>query len=230
VGDRCFALEAGTTGARVLAEGTISGGTNGQNVVATFHVGTPTPGGPVVNEYGEIIGLVGIGDISGATRMQHVMRFRMVLKGTPLIPFHLIRVVPDAAPQALADLRARGEVLPALVGDEHVLSGGFARQIDRNGPVQPVDQREDFSVREKKFSVFLTWNPQQRLRGKTVLRIYDRDNTLVAESKEAKVSFPNRRLSFSSWEIPMLSQPGTYRVDIFFEGKPAWRGFVTITP
>lgn len=232
VGDRCFSLEGGTTGGRVLLEGTISGKSTGAGprLLVTFFTGAGTPGAPVLNEFGELIGLVGAADVPGATRMMHIMRFRALLRGAPIVPFSMVRPAPGAAPAAMADLRARGELIPALDGDEHVLSGGFARAIDRRQTIAPSEQREEFSAREKSFFVFVTWDAKERLRGTTQFRMYDDHNRAVVESKPAKANFSKQQLTFTSIEVPMLKVAGMYRADLLFNGKPVWRGFVRITP
>ena len=80
------------------------------------------------------------------------------------------------------------------------------------------------------FTVFVTWDPQEALKGATVLRLFDPVNRVVAESKPDKLSLRKRQLSLSSWELPMVSAPGVYRADVLLDGKPIWRGFVRITP
>ena len=59
--------------------------------MAIFLKGTGTPGAPVLNEYGEVIGIVGATDVAGATRAGDVRRFRGQLKGAPIVPFNLVR-------------------------------------------------------------------------------------------------------------------------------------------
>jgi hypothetical protein len=233
VADRCFTMEGGPSGGRVLLEGTISGKSGsgtGPRLLATFFTGAGMPGAPVINEFGEIIGIVGGGHVPGATRLMHIMRFRAMLRGVPIVPFALVRSADSVAPRSMADLRAQGEIIPALSGEEHVLSGGFARGVSRRETIAPSEQREEFSGQEKGFVVFLTMNARARLRGMMRLRIYDADNRIVAEGKPSKSDFRKEQLTFTSWEVPMLRAAGTYRADVSFEDKPIWRGFVRITP
>lgn len=232
VGDRCYSMEGGVTGGRSLLEGTITGmgtiASDAPTLLATFSNGSGTPGAPLLNEYGEIIGLIGAGR-SGATRLYDLMRLRAELKGVPIVPLALVRVRPDAPAAALTDLRARNELLAALWGDQHVQSGGFAKSIVRR-PVAPSDQRDDFSVADKNFVVFVTWSPQDRVRGQTRVRMYDADNRLVLESKPKKSDLRKNDLTFAAWEIPITFEPGSYRAEVTLDGKPMWRGFVRITP
>jgi hypothetical protein len=217
----------------VILEGTISGKAEagpGPRLLVTFFTGAGTPGAPVLNEAGELIGLVGAADVPGATRLMHIMRFRAWLRGVPVVPLGIIRSHAAAVPVPMADLRARGQLIAALSGDEHVLSGGFALAISRRETIGPSDQRDEFSLREKSFVVFLTWDPKERLRGTSQLRIYDPDNRVVVEAKPAKANFSKGQLTLTSWDIPMLRAAGIYRTDVLLNGTPVWRGFVRITP
>lgn len=232
VGDQCFSMEGGTTGGRVLTNCTISGRRNpaASGLIATFLNGTGTPGAPVLNEFGELIGIVGATDVPGVTRLQDVLRFRAQLKGAPIVPFNLVRVIPTTEPPSMTDLRAKGELIAAVTGEEHVLSGGFARGITKASTVTPSDQRDEFSIRDPKFIVFVTWTPQQRLKGASVLRLRDSQDRVVVDSKPSKIDVRKGSTSLSSWEIPMMSAPGIYRADVMIDGKPMWRGFLRITP
>jgi hypothetical protein len=184
----------------------------------------------VLNEFGELIGMVGASDVPGATRLQDVLRFRAQLKGAPIVPFQLVRVIPTTEPSSMTDLRAKGELIAAVTGDEHVLSGGFARGIIKANTVTPSDQRDEFSIRDPKFIVFVTWAPQQRLKGASVMRLRDSENRVIVESKPGKIDVRKGDISLSSWETPMVSAPGMYRADVMIDGKPIWRGFLRITP
>jgi hypothetical protein len=231
VGDRCYSMEGGLAGARSLLEGAITGmgaRTDAPMYLATFSTGNGIQGAPVMNEYGELLGLIGVGG-SGATRLYDLMRLRARLNGVPIVPLMLVRIRAEAPAVSLSDLRARGELLTALSGDHHVQSGGFAKSITRK-TFAPADQREDFSVADKSFVVFVTWNPQERLRGQTRVRIYDADNRLVLESKPKKSDLRKNELTLSSWDVPISFQAGAYRAEVMFDDKPTWRGFVRITP
>lgn len=232
VGDRCVSMEGGSTGGRVLVDCTITGHRNPASAgfIATFLNGTGTAGAPVLNERGELIGMVGATDVPGVTRLSEVMRFRADLKGAPIVPFNLVRVIPTVQPSLLADLRSRGDLLSAVTGEEHVVSGGFSRGILKGVTVTPSDQRDEFSSREAKLTVFVTWSPQERLKGVSVLRLRDTDNRIVVESKPGKIDLRKGNLSLSSWELPMISVPGIYRADVLINDQPIWRGFVRITP
>jgi hypothetical protein len=203
VGDRIYSIEGGTTG-RALTEG----GLTGQS---------------------DMLGMVGGAHFSGATRLLDLLRARGAMKGIPIVPMTELRVRPDAAPEAITAMQLRGDLIAALTGEEHVVSGGFAKQINRGPAVAPADQREEFSSQDKTFVTWINWSPQERVRGQGSLRMFDADNRVVMASKPAKIDLRKGQLSLSSWQIPVPSTPGLYRVDAAVDGKPIWRGFVRIT-
>jgi hypothetical protein len=232
VGDRIYSIEGGTTG-RALTEGGLTGQSDlpgvGRRLLATFSNGTGTPGAPVLNEFGELVGMVGGAHFPGATRLLDLLRARGAMKGIPIVPMTELRVRPDAAPEAITAMQLRGDLIAALTGEEHVVSGGFAKQINRGPAVAPADQREEFSSQDKTFVTWINWSPQERVRGQGSLRMFDADNRVVMASKPAKIDLRKGQLSLSSWQIPVPSTPGLYRVDAAVDGKPICRGFVRIT-
>ena len=232
VGARCYTVETSDAGALVLAEGVITGlaggASPGAQLLATFHTVHGTPGAPVINEFGEIVGIIGGTGVSGATRLIDVLRFRFDMKATPVVPFSSLHGRGDVSPIALTELRSRGELVSPVIGEAHVLSGGFATGIAREPTVIPVDQRQTFSPGEPRMIVFLTWNPKERLRGMAHLRLYDAQNRLVLQSKPQKADLRKDRATFAYWELGVPGERGVYRADILLDERTMWRGFVRI--
>ncbi len=232
VGDRVFSMEGGAVGSRVLVEGTLTGQSEspsaGRRMLITLLTGPGTIGAPVVNEYGELIGIIGGVGMPGATRLIELLRARAETRALTLIPLNLIRFNPDQPGQSIATLLQKGELVAPLVGEEHVVSGGFAKAIGKAQTVQAIDQREQFSSQDKTFVTYVSWNPQVRVRGQGMIRVFDIDNRPVAESAPGKVDVRKGQFVLSSWTIPVPA-PGTYRVETLLDGKPFWRGFVRIT-
>jgi len=230
VGTRCFSLDSTLATGRVLSECSITG-QNSQgtapSLIATFATGSGVPGAPVINESGELIGLVG--DLSRTGEAAIAYSPGGSILGTPIIPISLINVDATATPVTLVDLRSRGVTVPGLGGDEHAMSGGFGR-VDTKGKLASTEHHDQLSIRERAFAVFVMWSPKERLRGVMVVRLFDADNRVVAESKPAKVDLRKNQTSTSSWTLPMLTDPGTYRADVLLDNTPMWRGFLRITP
>jgi hypothetical protein len=234
VGDRCYTIKSGgNSGGRLLLEGQIAGQGPGGTWIASFSNGLATPGSPLVNEFGNAIGVVagGNSDPPGALRLGEPAGPQAETIASTVIPIKLLRGYETASPASLSDLHARGELIPALTGDEHVASGGFAASVSKTGVIpSPVDSRDHFSIQEKGFVLFVNWYPNQRLKGVTTIKMYDARNKLVGQSKPAKRDLKKGEYSWMSWDLPMIQSPGTYRADVLLNDVPAWRGYVRITP
>ena len=233
IGDRLFSMEASGGASRVLVEGQISGRAGGPatgpRLIMTLGGGAAPPGPPVFSEFGELVGFVGGSLVSGASDLSDLLRFRAELRGVPVVPIALVRAALDAAPIALTDARARGDLIAAVQGRQHVLSAGFSRGITRTQTIAPADQRNEFSTRDKEIVVFLTWSPQKRVRGALVLRMYDDANRPVLDGKPGKVDVRPGDMKMTHWRVTVPQRPGMYRADVLVDGVPHWRGFVRIT-
>ena len=233
VGDRVFSIEASTGAGRVLVDSSVTGrsGTpaTGTRLLMALGSGSTPPGEPVFNEFGELIGVTGGSHASGAYELSDLIQFRAELRGVPIIPVSLVRAPLEAPAVALADVRARGDLMAAVQSRQNVMSGGFARGITKAQTVTPADQRREFSAsRDKEFVVFVTWSPQMRLKGMNALRLYDDVNRLVVESKTGKLDLRPGDLRLSSWKLTIPERPAVYRADVVVDGIPIWRGFVRI--
>ena len=227
VGDRCFSMDGTASGGRVLMEGTISGQTMiagaPPRLVATFFAGFVRAGSPVVNESGEFLGIVG-----GTPDTIEMMRLQGELRGAPILPFNAFRVHEAAAPVELVTLRAKGETLAPVTGEDHIRSGGFAPSVPRGATTAPPDVRQEFRIGEKSLAVFVVWNPRERLRGMLTMRLHDAERRIVAESKPARRDLRQGQLVLASWEQAMPSAPGLYRADVLLDDRIMWRGYVRL--
>jgi len=233
IGDRIFSIEGGPVG-RALNEGAITGQSEmpgtGRRLLATFTNGFGTPGAPVLNEFGELVGMVGGSVAPGASRLIDMLRFRSDFKGVPIVPMTQLRYREDVVPEKLAALQQRGELILALSGEEHVVSGGFAKHVVKGPAVALADQRDEFSSQDKTFITWLNWNPQTRVRGESVWRMFDADNRVIVSSKPAKIDLRQGQLTLTSWQVSVPNVAGIYRVDAMIDERPIWRGFVRISP
>lgn len=231
VGDRCYSMESGPSGQRVLSECSVVGRTTADaasaGVVVQFLTGRSVTGAPVLNEFGEVIGMVA-GPPPASYRGMTVYRVGSD-PGARVLPYSAIRASGAGAAASVADLKARNVLMRAADGRDHIINGGFAREVQRN-PLRPVDQREQFSSADRQLFVFLTWDPRERLRGMMVYQLFDEENRKLAESKPAKVDFKPGNGRFSYWEVPLPPRPGSYRVDVVIGDVTLWRGLFMRIP
>jgi len=233
VGDRCYSMH-GADGTRVLLEGQITG-TIGpadrvEGWIVSFFNGLGVAGAPVVNEYGEWLGIVGGKSGPDGAAFRSFTSSAVELGHVPVIPIGSIGARPGSTPATFAVMRERRLLLEPLVMEEHIVSGGFASETPRGTIPPPHIQRDQFSRADKKMVVFVTWGPRVRLKGQAAFHLFDSANAPVGSSKPAKVDIRARDLATSLWQIPVNMAPGSYRAELHFEGKPVWRSYVRITP
>jgi hypothetical protein len=150
-----------------------------------------------------------------------------MLNGAPVIPYPL-EIAATARRADVAALRAAGEVMPPVAAGQ-ISGGGFTRTPVKRGQAA-IEFVKDFSLRDPIVGVALTWLTSERVRGKATIRVYDVDNNAVAASEPRKVDFNKGAYAQSFWQMPMLKQPGLYRVDVALDARILWRGFLRVSP
>jgi hypothetical protein len=202
----------------------------GERLSISLINGNATPGAPVINDYGEIVGVVSQGLFPGSDRIQTLAMSQMFAPlQTLVIPVGVLVPADGSTPVTLAELAIRGVFTPPVVHSRHILSGGFTSKVMRDGArTQPIDQRTEFSLQDKTIAVFVTWDPKEILKGVIVLRILDQDNKVLAETKPQKAALKPGSLTMSTWEFGVPTAEGVYRTDVLFGPDVAWRGFFRV--
>lgn len=230
IGSRCFSIEGSVDGVRVLLVGTITGqtGTVAERpaLVATFGNAFGMPGAPVIDEYGELFGIVGVGMPGDPRPIEHVVEARGDLKGVPVIPFAVVGNQPSTPPLAFDQLRSSGQLMPGVV-EGHVASAGFVRGKGGNTAGGYINR---FTSADQVIGLVVAWSPTERLRGQAVLRLFDAENRLVASSRPRRVNFGKGSYMQARWEIPTPPKAGFYRVDLLIDTTTFWRGFLRVDP
>ncbi|HXE91130.1 MAG TPA: serine protease [Terriglobales bacterium] len=244
VGDRCFTLEAPATGGRNIVDADIQGAQRfpdaGGRLTVSHHLSTRAVGSPLLNEYGEVIGVMGGAVIPGISSLSSHWSAFPGNMASQNVAFRSVTAVPiDLVPEtsrtsggrSLLDMAAAGYFIPALEGDRNVDRGTVARALDKRAPFAlPVDERWEYSRRDQKITVYVLWRPQEKRKGKSSLLIYDVNNRLVNQAKPGTLRLNPGTSSYSTWDVDIANvSPGVYRFDVVLETRPIWRTFVKIT-
>lgn len=131
--DRCLFLDAAAENNRVLTEtfliGTRDLGAAGQrlNIGDTFD--RRAVGSPLLNDYGEVIGIIGGSLLAGAFPGDSIYAARnatlgAVSRGGLAIPISLVNE-SSGSPTTVGQLAATGQFMPTLTATQTVLSGTF---------------------------------------------------------------------------------------------------------
>jgi hypothetical protein len=237
VGDRCFTLNTLESGGTVIVDGQITGiqkqGRAGERLNIASTLDRKAVGAPLLNEYGEVVGLIGGVPFPGAYSTGDTVVSTAALRLNPFpssaVPISQVKTQGTAA--SISTWEASGSFMPAVRPLVDVSRSGVARKVVfNNGYPETQDERSDFKRSDKQVTVYVAWTPQKKLKGIGVFRLFASNNNLLLESKASKMNFdPNDRMTSSTWNLGIGQlPPDIYRVDIRLDAETIWRGFFRV--
>lgn len=241
VGDRCVFLEMVPAGAK-LADGSITGKNTfpkaGERLLIASGVTSSSFGGPLLDEYGNYVGILGGSILPGGEPVRTLALLedpgatsRATDWGTTglAVPQTLVPEVPaNASAVSLAELASRGEMLTPVIKIRSVQSATLG-VMGARGETTPSEYKRVFSRRDIKPIVHVTWTGFEKQKFTCVLRLFSSENKLLSESKPREISLAAGKYMTTEWEIPLATMPGgIYRFDLVLNGTPAWRDFFRI--
>jgi hypothetical protein len=237
IGDHCYVLDSPAEGNRVVVETSLIGKQNqgpaGERINIGDTVSRRAVGSPLLNEYGEVIGMVGGNLLPGAAFLEDLAfaarsnYLGVTSRGTLAVPINLI-TESGATATTISGLANSGQFMPALVSTQAVLSGTLARTINKKvNPPQPIDEKIEFSRADGQGTLLITWLPMEKRKGKPSLRLYDLDNRLINENEsKKKITINPQKISYSTWDFNLGTlSAGIYRFDVAIDGDIVWRTF-----
>ena len=233
VGAACATVGAQADGAYSVTAGDVVGVNDypeiGKRLSVSLYNGGASPGAPVLDEFGRLLGVVSAGLFPGAESAIMRMADLGAPSHTLVVPLAALAVSSAAPAVPLAELASRGLFTPAVRRSRDVMSAGFAASILRDGArTQPVEQKTEFSVTEKAVTTFVNWDPKGKIKSAVILRVYAFDNKQLGETKPLKVNLSPGSLTMSSWQFAVPPTEGVYRVDVFLDADVAWRGYFRV--
>jgi S1-C subfamily serine protease len=244
VGDYAAYLEMAPEGNRVLSEVKIVGKNTLSSAGDRLNLSHPPSrkaiGAPLLNEYGEVIGMLGDSLYRGSDPESplDMLSPDALQPGNSIISAIAIPVtivnLKRETPAAMETLIRNGESFPPVTAQKHVSYVQLAHGIDKSGGRPwPTDSSTQFLRREGKVFVFVVWDSNEEIKGRTNIQVYSGNNKLLifsGKAKDTKVNLkPGRRIS-TCWQIDASTMaPGVYRVDVLLNEEPACRTFFRIT-
>lgn len=236
VGDVCYVMVSQGHESRSIQTVNITGQEGkpqtGQRLTISGVSPGDSAGGPMLDGYGRVIGVLGGEEFAGATNL-----FDTAEMGMPWNPTVLpLTSIPAAAssnqPSSLAELASRGVFITPIVHNPQAVSGELCEETQRIGrdAIEPVRPTSQFSRKQPNFSVVVIWGPNQRISSTQELLIYDLNNNPVLRIAPTKIKLEPRVTTYSAWRIPTASlKPGVYRIDLLLGDQPQWRTYFQIS-
>lgn len=220
-------------GSWVISEVKIIGKTlEGDRISLSGSASEKAMGGVLLNEYGEVIGIIGSPAYPWGISSNEVMAVGFTTRKSHgmAIPIDIVNL-EQTSPSTLGKLALAGELLLPISNRIPILYAQLTHRIEKGETRQwPVDNSSEFFRRDGKIGIFVMWTPKEKLKGIVDFFLYNDQNNLLASSRNrTEVNFkPDRQIS-TAWEMEVSRlNPGIYRIDVQISGVPYWRKFFRI--
>ncbi len=239
VGDRIFFLTVKTEGSRTIVDANITGTSKTADGGERMDLSTPfagdSIGSPVVNEYGDVIGMLGGLPFPGAWWRDPVRSYFALHasgSGATAVPTELV-VAGSASqqPAALESMLTNGQFLPPIAEHRDISRATIARYLDSRTPgfTNPQDEKFEYSRKDREAFLYVLWEPKIKRKGQVSFRVYGLDNRMLSQSKPGKINLRPGEFSTSTWQLNVSTWPlGIYRIDIIIDQDTMWRGFLKV--
>lgn len=195
-------------------------------------------GSPLINEYGDLIGVVGGSLIPGWASTKSLpgvyysgAQIANATPGLVAVPVNTSsKPSSTQAPTNLQQLASDGAFTPVLTRFENIQYGTLAKRVEAKPSPRPMEETYEFRSSEGSLAVFISWRPKEKIKTTAMVRIYDLSGRVLIESKPSKVDLkPGKDPTYSWWRADISSlKPAFYRVDVLVDSSPMWRAFFKV--
>jgi S1-C subfamily serine protease len=238
VGDPCYVTDSPSPGSRsillVAITGMMESKKDGGRFTISWSGSSRAIGSPVLDRYGNLIGLVGGSPYFQWSNAPAGMAYPnpyAIPAGSQVIPASLIQnPSADTKPATLAQMAAQGLFVPPVDRDSQIVSGYLCKDFKQHAnSLEPFFMTDDFLLRDGQFAIVVIWNPSEKIKSTDQFRIYDTDNNLWLQNKPAKIQLRPHTMAYTGWKV-LISHfhAGVYRLDVFLGDKPEWRTYLRI--
>jgi S1-C subfamily serine protease len=243
IGDHCYWIDVNPDGSRVIRDGQIVGTQSptrsGDRINISGIYNRWSLGGPLVNEQGQMIGLLGgalpdalLSDLSSDLQ-SNTPDLSMSTLGGIAIGANLLPAAAFGSPKSLPDMLSAGDMMTIVSKSQIInfglLSDGPASDPKRHAAVQH-NWKSTFQRGDTSAVAIIAFNNVESIKSTTTIKLYDLDNHLVATGKTEKLNIARGQPAERTWTLPVSNLPaGFYRVDILVADDITWRQYFKIT-
>ena len=240
IGDHCYWLDTKTDGGRVISDGQIVGKESregwGQRISISNIFNTAATGGPLLNEQGEVLGI--LGGAMPDTLVPQVLRDSSTYGAggstytvtASAIPIVLVLPPPNLTPASLQTLWANGQFTPPVTASRNVTYGMLTQGKPAKGKAPFIkEMKNDFTRQDDAASVYVALQSMDALKTTVLMRLYDADNRVVTSGEPIKLSLRRGETQERYWTFPVGTlHPGIYRADVLLGESVAWRTYFRV--
>jgi S1-C subfamily serine protease len=242
IGDHCYWLDAKTDGGRVISDGQIVGKEShegwGERLSLSGIFNSVATGGPVLNNRGEVLGLLG-GTLPESFLRPIVSGSQQYGSGAGIftatgsvVPIGLVNSSTNENPTTLETLWATGQFSAPVTAAHHISFGMITRGKPQKGRGKDFLGKEmnvDFTRQDEIETVVVAFQGIDSWKSTVQLRIYDADNHVLISGAPVKISLGRGETQERSWSFPLAAMhPGIYKADALVGEEVAWREYFRV--
>jgi hypothetical protein len=222
----------------VGGQGVISG--FGGRIQTTPEAAPDAAGGPLMDATGRAVGVVGGSLRPGARLSRPVLSGNRDLRetlahgtgGTAISAATTISELPNDIPSSsttLDRLAASGSLTPLLFPIPELVTAGTSNGLRKRVSAGLPSEVSDFSRQASEIVLFTVWTKKGKLsKGNISVQAFDTENKVRVAGSPKKISLSRGAQQVGFSFSPSSLEPGTYRIDLSWDGAPIWRTFVRI--
>jgi S1-C subfamily serine protease len=237
IGDHCYWLDTKADGGRVIADGQIVGKESregrGERISLSNAFNTAATGGPLLNERGEVLALLGgtlpeslVPRVLTDAQMDSGGGASYAITGSA-IPLSMVVASSNVSATTLQSLWANGQFTPLVAASRNVSFGMISQGKPSKGKAPfSKEMKLDFTRQDDSATVLVSLQSTETLKTTTELRMYDLDNHLISKGEPIKITLRRGEPLERYWSFPLsILQPGVYRADVLLGDAVAWRTY-----
>ncbi len=240
IGDHCYWLDTKNDGGRVISDGQIVGKESregwGERISISNIFNRSATGGPLLNERGEVIGLLG-GVLPESLVLQIMRDSSADTSGgstytitASAIPISLVVSHPNVNSASFQTLWANGQFTAPVTASRNVAFGMITQgKPTKRGAAFPKEMKHEFNRQDDSAAVFVAFQSMETLKTTVQLQMYDADNHVVSNGEPVKVTMRRGETLERTWSFsPGKANPGVYRADVMLGDAVAWRSYLRV--
>jgi Trypsin-like peptidase domain len=239
VGDHCYWLDKKTDGGRVISDGQIVGKEPHEGWGERFSISglfnTTAAGGPVLNERGEVLGILG-GSLPESL-VPSVTRGSQSYGSGPtftmtgsVVPMGLVSANGSAGQTPLQALWSAGLFTAPVTAARYISFGMISQGKPQKGKASlSREMKVDFSRQDEVATILIAFQGIEGWKNTVQLRISDVDNHILSNGEPLKLSLRSGEVQERIWSFALTPMhPGIYRADVFVGEAVAWREYFRV--
>lgn len=199
------------------------------------HVTPEAAGGPLLDSFGRVVGVLG-GAIHPGARYGGTYSnvspalWQELSNANGVTPVAEVKADVGNDSKSLQELESEGVLTPPVERMEEFKFGGTTAGLPKTQSGSLPSDTSEFTARDSQIFVYSVWTRVGKTgKGEVSAQVYDAANRLRVKVAPRKLGLSEVPMRVAAGLSPLALGPGVYRVDVLWDGRPAWRTYFRLT-